>query len=168
MDPLTYLTTFSTGFGALEWVFFIAQIAVAGAGAYLAFFRTQTHPIRRSAQTLLGNSLLALGVVGVLIGLLRLTGVSIFTMPIWFAIVTALDVVLIVAAIYYRLAVYPPRLAAYEEANRSRGGRRSARQQPALQVNAGSGSNGAAFEAPRMGPPSPRREARRDRKRKSR
>ena len=168
MDPLTYLTTFSPSFGALEWVFFIAQIAVAGAGAYLAFFRTQTHPIRRSAQTLLGNALLALGAVGVLIGLLRLTGVSIFTMPIWFAIVTVLDVVLIVAALYYGLAVYPARMAAYEEANRSRGGRRSARQQPALQASAGNGTSGTAFEAPRMGPPSTRRDSRRDRKRKSR
>ena len=168
MDPLTYLTTFSTNFGALEWVFFIAHIAVAGAGAYLAYFRTQPHPVRRSAQTLLGNALLILGAIGVLLGLLRLAGVSIFTMPIWFAIVTVLDVVLIAAAIYYALAVYPSRMAAYEEANRSRGGRRSARPPAALQANAGNGANGTAYEPPRLGPPSTRREARRDRKRKSR
>jgi hypothetical protein len=165
MDPLTYLTTFSTDFGALEWVFFIAQIAVGGAGVYLAFLRGDTHPVRAAANRQLGIALLAVGGLGALFGALRLAGVQVFTMPIWFTIVTVLEAILAIYAIYYVTSVLPARLAAYEEANRSRGVRRGTRPQPALQAN---GLNGAAFSETRAPATSTRRDSRRDRKRKSR
>jgi hypothetical protein len=164
MDPLTYLTTFSTDFGTLEWVFFIAQIAVAVAGAYLAFLRAGTHPIRGAATRRLGYALLALGGAGTLLGVLRLAGVQIFTMPIWFTVVTVAEALLIAYALYYALAIYPAQLAAYDEANRARGTRRAAaRPQPAIQAT---GANGAPAE-PRPAVSS-RRDARRDRKRRAR
>lgn len=166
MDPLTYLTTFSPDFGTLEWVFFIAQIAILAAGAYFGFLRSEAHPVRRAALARLGNAMLAVGAIGTLLGILRLTGLQLFTMPLWFAIGTALDAVLLLVALYYALAVYPARMRAYEEANRSRGPKRStARSAPALQAN---GTNGAALDDARAAGSSTRRDARRDRKRRSR
>src|SRR6266545_7906618 len=161
MDPLTYLTTFTTDFGALEWVFFIAQLAVAGAAVYLAFFRADRHPLRSAAVRRLGYALLALGGAGAILGALRLASVQVFTMPIWFTIVTVLEVALAAYALYYALAVYPARLAAYEEVNRGRGGRRgSARQQQALPTN---GTNGtSSLSSPRPVATTTRRDARRD------
>jgi hypothetical protein len=167
MDPVTYLTTSTLDFGALEWVFFVAQIAVAIAGVYLAFLRAGTHPLRGPALQRLGYALLALGGVGTLLGVLRLAPVDLFTLPIWFTVVTLVEVVLVVYALYYALSIYPARLAAFEEANRGKGARRSsARPQPALQTNGTSGSS--SFDADRPVPTTGRREARRDRKRRSR
>ena len=165
MDPLTYLTTFSTDFGALEWVFFIAQLAVAGAGVYLAFLRADSHPVRAAANRQLGVALVAIGGLGVLFGVLRLAGVEVFTMPIWFTIVTVLEAILAIYALYYVMSVLPARLTAYEEANRGRAVRRGTRPQPALQAN---GLNGATLGEPRSPATSSRRDSRRDRKRKSR
>jgi hypothetical protein len=165
MDPMTYLTTFSTDFGTLEWVFFIAQVATALAGAYLAFVRADRHPVRAAAARQLGYGLLAVGALGTLLGVLRLANVQPFTMPIWFTLVTVLDILLIAYALYYATSLYPVRLAAYEDANRGRGSRRMARPQPALQAN---GTNGVSFSDPRPAGTATRRDSRRDRKRKGR
>jgi hypothetical protein len=165
MDPLSYLTTFSADFGPLEWVFFIAQVVVAAAGAYLVFMRADPHPVRGGAIRQLGYALLAVGAIGTLLGVLRLAGVQVFTMPIWFTIVTVVEVVLAIYALYYAMSVYPVRLAAYEEANRARSNRRSsARPQPAVETN---GTHGI-YTVPKPASMPSRRDARRDRKRKSR
>lgn len=167
MDPVTYLTTFTTEFGALEWIFLIAQVALAVAGIYLSFLRAEPHPIRRATARNFGYALLALGALGIIFGVLRLAGVQIFTMPIWFTLATVLEAILAAYAAYFLLSVLPTRVAAYDEANRSKGTRRSVgRPQPALQVP---GSNGApSFNEPRPVATTTRRDARRDRKRKSR
>lgn len=164
MDPVTYLTTFNPIFGALEWVFFIAQIALALAGAYLVFLRAEPHPIRRSASRSLGYALLVVGVVGIVLGALRLAPIELFTMPIWFTLVTLAEVVLAVYAAYYLLSVLPGRVAAYDEANRKSGRRSVARPQAALQAN---GTNASSFNGPRPPATTGRRDARRDRKRRS-
>src|SRR5215216_6627267 len=83
MDPVTYLTTVTTDFGALEWVFFIVQIALAVAGVYLTFLRAEPHPIRRIVSRNFGYALLSLGALGIVLGALRLAPVALFTMPIW-------------------------------------------------------------------------------------
>jgi len=164
MDPVTYLTTATTDFGALEWVFFIAQIALAVAGVYLTFLRAEPHAIRRAVSRNLGYALLGLGALGIIVGALRLAPVALFTMPIWFAVVIILEVILAIYAVYYVLAVLPARVAAYDETNRGRGARRSVgRPQPALQTNGMS-----PLSDPRPVATTTRRESRRDRKRKSR
>jgi hypothetical protein len=167
MDPLTYLTTFSPNFGAPEWVFFIAQIGVALAGVYLGFLRADTHALRGPALRRLGYGLIALGAAGTLVGALRLVPVELFTMPIWMTIITLLEVIFAAYVLYYATSVYPARVAAFEEANRSKGARRGvARPQPTLQAN---GTNGASsLNTPRPIVTTSRREARRDRKRRGR
>jgi 4-amino-4-deoxy-L-arabinose transferase-like glycosyltransferase len=167
MDPLTYLTTYATNFGTLEWVFFIAQIVIAVAGIYLAFLRADTTPLRSESLQRLGYALLALGGVGTLAGALRLAGIEGAKMPIWIAIVTILEVILAAYALYYALSVYPTRQAALAEANRNKSIRRGgARPPPALRSN---GTNGTpSYSVPRSVANTTRREARRDRKRKGR
>src|SRR5690242_13043144 len=136
MDPLSYLMTSDPNFGIAEWVFFIAQIIVAAAGVYLAFLRADTHPLRGTALRRLGYGLLIVGGVGTLVGALRLVAVALFTLPMWIALVTLLEVVLVAYALYFATSVYPARLEAYELANRGKGARRAgARPQPALQTN---------------------------------
>jgi hypothetical protein len=174
MDPVTYLTTFTTDFGALEWVFFIAQIALVVAGVYLTFLRVEPHAIRRASSHNLGYALLGLGGLGIVLGALRLAPVGLFTMPLWFAITTALEAILAIYAAYYILAILPARVAAYNEANRSRGARRSAGRaqpvgtlrEPPLQANGTHGTG--SFSEPRPVATTSRRDARRDRKRKTR
>ena len=164
MDPVTYLTTVTADFGPLEWLFFIAQIALAVAGVYLTFLRAEPHPIRRVVSHNFGYALLGLGALGIILGALRLVPLALFTMPIWFVVVVVAEVILAIYAVYYVLAVLPARVAAYDETNRGRGARRIiGRPQPALQTNGMS-----PLSDPRPVATTARRESRRDRKRKSR
>jgi hypothetical protein len=164
MDPLTYLTTNATTFGAPEIIFFVAHIALVLAGAYYAFMARASSPLRAELLRLLGYGLLALGVVGSLFAILRLAVGTVWSMPIWFTIVTVLDLALIAYALYYALSVYPARQAAQAQASRStqRGGGRA---QPTLHS---SGTNGTPYSSARPIPTTTRRVARRDRKRKGR
>lgn len=165
MDPVTYLTTFNPIFGALEWICFVAQIALVLAGAYLVFLRAEPHPIRRDATRSLGYALLAVGGVGVVLSALRLAPIELFTMPIWLTLVTIAEVVLAAYAAYVLFSVLPSRVAAYDEANRKSGRRSVARPQAALQANGVNGSS--SFNGPRPPATTGRRDARRDRKRRS-
>ena len=171
MDPVTYLTTFTTDFGALEWVFFIAQIALAVAGVYLTFLRVEPHAIRRAISHNLGYALLGIGALGIVLSALRLAPVELFTMPIWFTITTALEAVLAIYAVYYILVVLPARVAAYNETSRGRGARRNTgRPQPvaALREAPLQAHGTSPFSDPRPVATTSRRDARRDRKRKTR
>lgn len=163
MDPVTYLTTFTSDFGALEWLYFVAQIALLVAGVYLVFLRAEPHPVRRATTRNLGYALLALSALGTLFGALRLAPVEFFTMPIWFTIATVLEVILAGYALYELLMALPGRVAAYDEANRKGGRRSPVRQQPSLQAN--SAGSASSYSAPRPIATTTRREARRDRKR---
>jgi hypothetical protein len=166
MDPLSYLTTFSTTFGALEIIFLIAHAALLLAGAYYGLIARDSDPVRGASLRSLGFGLLALGAVGTLLGVLRLAVGAVFSMPLWFAIVTLLDLVLIAYALYYALSVYPARRAALAQASRGRGiVRGGGRPQPTLQSN---GASGRSYSAPRPIATTTRRESRRDRKRKGR
>ena len=166
MDSLNYLTTYSTTFGAPETIFLIAHVALAFAGIYYAFIAKSRDVLRSESLRLLGYGLLALGLVGTLVAVLRLAVGAEFSMPIWFTIVTVLDVALIAYSLYFALSVYPARRAARALSNRNRGAARgSGRQQPTLQSN---GTNGSAYSASRPVPTTTRRVSRRDRKRKGR
>jgi len=165
MDIVTYLTTPTGAFGALEWVFFAIQAVAALAGIYLAFLQQDTHPVRGAALRRLGLALLVLGGVGVLFLALRLANVDPFTMPVWLYAVGLLEVVLAAYALFYRFARYPAAMIAYERSRQRGEGRRVVRPQPMLQTN----GNGAGFSPPPRPQAAPgRREARRDRKRRGR
>ena len=166
MDPLNYLTTYSTTFGAPETIFLIAHVALALAGIYYAFVATSSDRLRGESLRQLGYGLLALGLVGTLVAVLRLAVGDVFSMPIWITIVTVLDVALIAYALYFALSVYPARRAALAQSSRNRGAvRGGGRQQPTLQSN---GTNGSSYGAPRPVATTTRRVSRRDRKRKGR
>jgi hypothetical protein len=164
MDVVAYLTTPTGEFGGPEWVFFVVQSVAALAGVYLAFLRQDAHPVRGVARRRLGLALLALGVLGVLLGALRLAAIDPLTTPIWFYGVALLEIVLAAYALYYWQARYPAEMAAYEQSTRTAGSRRVARSQPALQPN----GNGMSYSAPRPVASTGRRESRRDRKRRGR
>ena len=165
MESLNYLTTYSTTFGAPETIFLIAHAALVLAGVYYAFLAKSSDVLRSESLRLLGYGLLALGLVGTLLAVLRLAVGDAFSMPIWFTIVTVLDVALIAYALYFALSIYPARRAALALSNRNRGAVRGGRQQPTLQSNA---TNGSSYGAGRPVATTTRRESRRDRKRKGR
>jgi hypothetical protein len=165
MDSLNYLTTYSTTFGAPETIFLIAHAALALAGIYYAFIATSSDVVRGESMRLLGYGLLALGVLGTLLAVLRLAVGDVFSMPIWITIVTVLDVALIAYALYFALSIYPARRAALAQSNRNRGAARGGRPQPTLQSN---GTNGASYSTARPAATTTRRVSRRDRKRKGR
>jgi hypothetical protein len=164
MDSLNYLTTYSTTFGVPEIIFLITHTALVLVGIYYAFIAKYSNPVKGASLRLLGFWLFAFGLMGTLVAVLRLTVGTVFTMPLWFAIITVLDLALIGYALYYALRIYPARRAAH--ASRSRGGARGGgRQQPTLQSN---GTNGSSYSAPRPIATTTRRTSRRDRKRKAR
>jgi len=165
MDPLSYLTSYSANFGAPEITFLIAHAALALAGIYYAFIARSNDSLRAASLRLLGYGLLAVGIVGTLLGVLRLAVGAVWSMPIWFTIVTVLDLALIAYALYYARSVYPARQAALAQASRGRSTQRGGRPQPTLQSN---GANGSPYGAERPVPTTTRRVARRDRKRKGR
>ncbi|MEO7911379.1 MAG: hypothetical protein ABIV47_17170 [Roseiflexaceae bacterium] len=164
MDPLNYLTTYSTAFGASEMIFLAAHVALVLAGIYYAFIAKSGDTLRDESLRLLGYGVLALGIVGTLIAVLRLAVGAEFSMPIWLTIVTVLDVALIAYALYFALSVYPARRAALVLSNRNRGAARGGgRQQPSIQSN---GTSGVSYGAERPVATTTRRVSRCDRKRK--
>lgn len=168
MDLATYLTAPAAGLDPLGWVLFIAQIVTAIVGAYFAFLRGDTHPVRGPALRRLGYALLALGALGALMGALRLAAVDPFTARFWLYTVVLFEIVLAAAAVYYARTIYPPLKAEYERNSRGGARRGSARPQPALSTN-GNGVRDAAQAGPvRPAVASGRRDARRDRKRRGR
>jgi hypothetical protein len=162
MDP-TYFTTPTTAFGPAEWVFFIASIAVALAGAYLAFLRADSNAVRAGALRQLGIGLLGSGIVGIFFGGLRLAGVGV--PPFLFTIVTLFYAVIAAYAIYFASTIYPGRLAA-QSAARPRGSRSSpVRASSPAARPVGTTTEAAANGVTRI-PGSGRRDSRRERKRR--
>jgi hypothetical protein len=164
MDLITYLTTPAGEFGGLEWGFLVFQGVVTLAGLYLAFLRSDTHPIRGTALRRLGLALLLLGGLGVIFAVLRLAAIDPFRMPIWFVVLGLVELVLAAYALFYRQMRYPAELAAYEQSARSAPRRSSLRPQPTLRTN---GNSMALSDPPSLATTS-RRGSRRDRKRRGR
>jgi hypothetical protein len=156
MGIFSYLTTPDPAFGPLAWTFFIIQILGVGAGAYLYFRHTERNPARQTFMRQLGIALMILGGVGVLIGALRLLNVPVFNQRIWFWIQALVEAGVAVYVVYYMRSVLPGLERA--AATRGRGPRAAPR------VTAGD----TAPVAPRPVATTGRREARRERKRKSR
>ncbi len=157
MDPI-YFTTPTTNFGPAEWVFFLASFAVLCGGIFFGLLRTDQNALRLRALRQLGYAMLAVGAIGILIGLIRLVGVAIA--PFWFTISTVLLLLVGAYGAYLALVQLPQQIAAAQAQNRARGaGRSQPVQRMAPQAQTGDTVTSAA--------PSGRRASRRDRKRRS-
>lgn len=165
---MSYFTTPTTDFGILAWAFLAAQIIIAGVGVFLAFIRTDRHPLRGPLLRRLGYAMVALGVVGIIVASLRLGQLFPFTARYWFYLVALFEGVLALYALYYQRRVYPERARALAQ-------QRSPRRVPAAtpgprtvapqrqQSQAPAPTNGEELR-----PVSSRRGSRRDRKRRKR
>lgn len=165
MDLGTYLTTPVAGLGVPEWIFFIASIGVALAGVYLAFLRSDSHPLRGSLLRQLGYALLGNGAVGILIAGLRLGGVAL--PPFLITLITILYFTIAAYAFYFARSVYPARAAAVQQAGRNRGSRPSPARLTPVPKPASSQQAAGDNDAPRPTPVGGRRESRRERKRRN-
>lgn len=154
MGFFSYLTT-AAPFGPLAWVFFILQILGVAAGAYLYFVHTERNAARQTFMRQLGMALMILAGVGVLIGALRLLNVPVLNQRFWFWIQAVVEVGVGAYVIYYMRSVLP----GLEKAAASRG-RGSARPPRGI-------TGDTAPATPRPVATTGRREARRERKRKS-
>ncbi len=163
MDYFT--STTPVPFGPISWVLLIAQVAALLGGLYLAFARGDTHPLRGPLLKRLGYAVAFVGLLGVLLGVLRLTQTVPFTARAWSLVVVAFELALAFYALYYSRTVYPAQAAQLNTGRSRRGiGQQTAR--PVLSAN-GSGSHKAVeISEPRVA--SGRRDSRRDRKRRSR
>lgn len=155
-----YLTTAGNVFGPFAWIFFLLQVAGVGAGLYLMFMYQERDPLRKSFIRQLSITLLVAGGIGTLLGLLRLANASVFAQRFWFYLQLVIELGIVGYVLYYLQAVYPA-LVAQAQARRGPTKRSSARI-------AAASSNVATEPAPaRPVATTGRREARRDRKRKS-
>lgn len=162
MDVSSYLTA-SASLGPFGWTFFIIQIAAAIGGAYLAFMRGDTHPVRGAALQRLGYALLVLGAVGTILGGLRFGDVAPFAAHYWFYLVALFEVVLIVYALVYRQGSYAEQMALFES---SRGRGQRGGRAAALGVNNNGRIGPELADGPRPVATTGRRGARRERKRR--
>lgn len=155
-DP-AYLVQASAAFGPYAWVFALLQLAIVAAGVYLAFFRND--------QKQAGMLVLGAGGVGIILSALRLGNVAVFNQRYWFWLLLLVEL----------------GLAGYLFATV-----RTAASQPAARTSSGRGKTAASSQKPRTPEarangsvqPAPggqsasgrsgRRDARRERKRKSR
>jgi hypothetical protein len=168
LDP-TYLMTPAV-FGPLEWAFFILQVAGVAAGIYLAFLRKDNNRVRRGLLQKLGYALVALGGIGVLLGVLRLNQVAVFNQRYWFLLVGVADVALAGYVAYYSRAVYPRQLS-QSHTSRGKASRQAPARMPAASSSASSSAGKNGHETESSQEPEPvarggRREARQRRKRK--
>ncbi len=158
MGFFSYLTTAAAFFGPLAWIFFIGQILGVGAGAYLYFMHTERNSARQTFMRQLGLALMILGGVGVALGALRLLNLSVLNQRFWFWLQMIVELGVAGYVFYYIRSVLPglERAAAGSRAGRS-GAPRPPKSIP----------GDAAHATPRPVATTSRRDARRDRKRKS-
>jgi hypothetical protein len=157
MGFLSYLTTAAPTFGPLAWLFFIGQILGVGAGAYLYWVHTERNGARLTFMRQLGVALMILGGVGVLLGVLRLLNVPFFNQRLLFWIQLLVELGVAGYVYYYMRSVLPGLEKSALAKGRQGGAPRPPRAVPA----------DAAPATPRPVATTSRRDARRDRKRKS-
>ncbi|MCG8350328.1 MAG: hypothetical protein MI924_21390 [Chloroflexales bacterium] len=166
---ITYLTTASPTFGLYAWAFFAFQVIGVGAGLYFAFGRArgEANRIRKNMFSQLGIALLVMGGIGVFLAVLRLANVAVFSQRYWFYLQLLVELGLAIYLVYYIRAVYP-RLLERSQAGRARGNarRETARSFAGQTIKNGSSETVESQSVATTG--TGRREARRERKRKSR
>jgi uncharacterized membrane protein len=149
-------------FDSVGWTLLILQAGVALVGAYLAYVRADNLAFRKELVARFGLAALILGAIGLILGVLWMTGA--FTLPIGIALVTLLEVILLIYAIVYRFTQYPAKLAEYQSKNSKR---RAVAAKPVAQQAVTAAATPNANVSGEAVQPSRRREARRDRKRRN-
>lgn len=154
MGFFTYLTTSSPQLGTLGWLFFIGQVLIAAAGAYLAFAHSERNMARAAFMRQLGIALLIVGGVGVALGVLRMLNVPVLNQHLWFYVQLLIELGVAGYVFYYMRSVLPG-------LERAAVGRR-----PAPRGNRSISDVQTTPAAPRPPATTSRRDARRDRKRR--
>jgi hypothetical protein len=161
MQFFTYLTTSSPQLGTLGWVFFIVQIIGVAAGAYLVFLHSERNPARATFARQLGTALMIFGVVGVVLGVLRMLNVPYLNQHVWFWIQAVIELIIAGYVIYYVRNVLP----ALEKQSAGRRPTRAVANPRGLR-NVSASTIETAPSTPRPVATTSRRDARRDRKRR--
>lgn len=151
MGFFDYFMTVSPQFGSYAWTFFILQILLVASGAYFIWLHTERNVARATFFRQLGIALLIVGGFGVALGVARMLNVPTFNQRFWFYIQLVIELILGGYVVYYMRNVLP------ELARNARTRTPAPRQNPAA----------AAPATPRPVATTSRREARRERKRKS-
>jgi|HigsolmetaAR206D_1030411.scaffolds.fasta_scaffold18121_1 hypothetical protein len=159
-DP-NYLAAESAQFGVFAWIFFALQIVALLAGLYIIYLRADTNQVRKRIWKQLGIGLAVIGGVGVVLGLLRLANVPIFNLRFWFYLLLLVELGLGAYAFYFSRTSYPQLIAQSNKKSRA-----IAAAQQRTQVKAGATNTPEVASTPRG--TSPRRQARRDHKRRNR
>lgn len=158
MEFLTYLTTSSPQLGSFGWSFFIAQILGVAAGAYLVYLHTERNAARATFMRNLGITLMIVGGVGVLLGVLRMLNVPVLNQHLWFWIQALVELGVAGYVMYYMRSVLPA-LAKQAAGRRPTPSPRGLRNVSASAIE-------TEPRAPRPIATTTRRDARRDRKRR--
>jgi len=158
MGFFSYMTTAVSFFGPLAWSFFIGQILGVGAGAYLYFMHSERNSARQTFMRQLGLALMILGGVGVALGALRLVNVPVLNQRFWLWLQLMVELGVAGYVFYYMRSVLP----GLERAAASARGGRTGAPRPPKPI-----PGDAAHATPRPVATTGRRDARRDRKRKS-
>ena len=161
---MSYFIDPSPYFGRLAWTFFTVQVLIALAGAYMAFAYNDRVQFRQSFFRNLGRGLLVVGVVGLILGALRLLNVPVLNQRVWFYIQLLIELGLAGYIFYYLRTIYPRQMAQAKQ-SQAQAPRRGAARQLAPQGTAG--TSPATPAEPRPVATTGRGDARRARKRKS-
>ncbi|PDV99353.1 hypothetical protein [Candidatus Chloroploca asiatica] len=160
MGFINYFTTAAPEFGTLGWLFFLGQLLGVGAGAYLRFMYIERHPIRQTFLHQLGLGLMVLGGLGTLLAVLRLLNVPTMNLRIWSWLLFVIQLGAAGYVFYYVRNVLPNLIREARLAGVKPGKTGAPR--------ALSGGAGAVPAEPRPVATTSRRDARRERKRKTR
>lgn len=112
MNPMTYLTTPDPLFGWLEWILFLPQIILLLAGAYFGIVHRDSLAIRQTLLQRLGYVLLALGGLGALLGVLKMSAVAPFDTRVWLLVIVLFELAAAAVVWAYIRKVYPQQRAA--------------------------------------------------------
>ncbi len=148
----------------LQWVLFLLQIGLLLGGIYLAFMRKDAKPLRRDLVRRFGYYAIALGGLGVLLGAATISNTGVFASPFWLYGLAVIELGVVGYATYMGRVQYPQMVSA-AAASRSTG---AARPKPTPAVKKVAPSAPSQPTPPPEPPRTARRDARRDRKRKSR
>lgn len=165
---LSYLITPHGGFGAWSWLGMLIWLFALGGGAYTYSSWQERNPVRSRFVRRLGLGLAILGAVGLVLLFLKATGLPYIGWPVWTYLWALATLVFIGWAIWFYSARLPQMLEASRQVSRTG---RVERGTHGARTYTGNGARSAPAQP--AAPPRPvattgRREARRDKKRRTR
>jgi hypothetical protein len=165
---MDYFVTVHGGFGPLSWLSMLGWVFALAGGMYLYRSWQERNPVRSRFIRQLGQGLSVLGAVGLVLLALKATGLDVVGWPLWSYLWGLATLLFAGWAAWYYFARLPRLLAATRP-----GARGAPVTRTGQTARTYSSSPPRAVSAPPAAPPRPesttgRREARRDKKRRSR